>query len=60
MTHSEWSDIYYEKLRGMETTVEELKQLKRNAYQTDCADRTKRRQVTVFGGAALYSASRGN
>ncbi len=28
MTHSEWSEIYYEKLRGMETTVEELEQLK--------------------------------
>ena len=28
MTHSEWSDIYYEKLRGMKTTVEELRQLK--------------------------------
>ena len=35
MTHSEWSDIYYEKLRGMKTTVEELKQLK-EAFAKSC------------------------
>lgn len=60
MAHSEWSNIYYEKLRDLKTSVEELRQLKETRIKQIAQIESKRRQVAVFGGAAIHGTGRGN